>query len=98
MNTKGGSVESDDKEYLVRGIEEAAYAGYRQGWNDGYNAARLTVELVVDAWRKDPMNFDVESALKALDMSKEKAWEMLSRDKFEARCALPDEPGKKWFG
>ena len=91
-------MDTNDKEYLVKGTEEAARAGYRQGWEDGYEAARLTVELVVDAWRKDPTGFDVESAVKALDMSREKAREMLARDKFTVRCIPSTELGQKWFG
>ena len=91
-------MDTSDKKYLVQGVEEAIQAGYRQGFEDGWDAARLTVELVVNAWRKDPTGFDVESALKALDMSREKAWEMLARDKFRVTPLPTSEPGQKWFG
>lgn len=87
-----------DRECLVKGIEEAARAGYRQGWDDGYEAARMTVEQIVKEWRKDPVGLDLKSALDALDMSKEKAREMLGRDKFDVVFAPLAEPGQKWFG
>ena len=91
-------MDTRDREYIVKGTEEAARAGYRQGFEDGWDAARMTVELVVNAWRRDPAGFDVESALKALDMSREKAREMLARDKFSAVFVPLAEPEQRWFG
>lgn len=91
-------MDTRDREYIVKGTEEAARAGYRQGFEDGWDAARMTVELVVDAWRRDPAGFDAESALKALGMSREKAREMLARDKFRVTPLPTSEPGQKWFG
>lgn len=95
---RNDNMDTSDKKYLVQGVEEAIRAGYRQGFEDGWAAARLTVELVVNAWRKDPTGFDVESALKALDISREKAREMLARDKFNAVFVPLAEPEQKWFG
>jgi len=91
-------MDTSDKKYLVQGVEEAIRAGYRQGFEDGWDAARMTVELVVDAWRKDPTGFDVESALKALEMSRERAREMLARDKFTVAPIAPAVQEGKWFG
>ena len=44
-------MDTSDKKYLVQGVEAAIQAGYRQGFEDGWDAARVTVERVVDAWR-----------------------------------------------
>ena len=99
MNThRGNNMDMNDKEYIVKGIEEAVRAGYRQGWEDGYEAARMTVETMVEAWRENPAGIDVESALKAIELCREKAWEMLARDKFDVVFPALAEPGQKWFG
>ena len=66
----------------VTTFEEAATEGYRQGFDEGYAAARLTVELVVKAWQKEPWAYDLEGALKALDMSRNNAEELLGTPNF----------------
>ena len=95
---RNDNMDTSDKEYLIKCIEEATRAGYRQGWEDGYEAARLTVEMMVEAWRENPAGIDFESALKAIELCREKAREMLARDKFTVRCIPSTEPGQKWFG
>ena len=91
-------MDMSDKEYIITGIEDAARAGYRQGWQDGYEAARLTLEQIVESWRENPEGLDLVSSLKALELCRERAWEMLGRDKFKVAPAPSIEPKQKWFG
>lgn len=71
----------------VSTLEEAATEGYRQGFEEGYAAARMVIESVVTAWRQEPHAYDLEGALKALDMSREKAKEMLGSPIYKASPA-----------
>lgn len=68
--------------FIVSTLEEAANEGYRQGFEEGYTAARIVVKMVADAWRKEPWAYDLDGALKGLDMSREKAVEMMGTPKF----------------
>ncbi len=71
-----------DKMYTVQGIEEMAKTAYKQGFIDGWDAARFTVELMVQSQKAGRMQYDVELVLKALDMSKDNAVKMLGRNQF----------------
>lgn len=67
---------------IISTLEEAAREGYRQGFEEGYAAARMVVEAVAAAWRKEPWAYDLDGAMKALDMSREKAVEMMGSPEF----------------
>ena len=67
---------------IVSTLAGAANEGYRQGFEEGYAAARLTIEVVVKAWRKEPWAYDLEGALTALDLSREKAVELMGTPVF----------------
>lgn len=71
-----------DKMYTVQGVEELAKTVYRQGFTDGWDAARFTVELMVQSQKAGRMQYDAELVLKDLDMSKDNAVEMLGRNQF----------------
>lgn len=75
-------MEFKDKMYTVQGVEEMAKTAYRQGFTDGWDAAHFTVELMVQSQKARKMPYDAELVLKALDMSKNNAVEMLGRNQF----------------
>lgn len=66
-----------NEDMLAKTVKEAAYEFYGRGFSDGYQAARMAIEALVEAWRLEPEAYDLESALKVLDASKEKAVEMM---------------------
>lgn len=66
-----------DQTVIVRSITDAAQEGYAQGFQEGYQAACLVVEMVAEAWRKEPYAYDLDGAVKALEMSREKAVAMM---------------------
>lgn len=72
-----------DKTVIVRSITDAAQEGYAQGFQEGYQAACMVVEMVAEAWRKEPYAYDLDGAVKALEMSREKAVEMMGTPSFE---------------
>ena len=72
-----------DKTELVASIKDAAHAGYAQSFQEGYQAACMVVEMVAEAWRKEPYAYDLDGAVKALEMSREKAVAMMGPPSFE---------------
>lgn len=72
-----------DKTALAASIKDAAHAGYAQGFQEGYQAACMVVEMVAEAWRKEPYAYDLDGAVKALEMSREKAVGMMGTPSFE---------------
>lgn len=80
-----------DKAVIVGTIKEAAHTGYRQGFDEGYRAAYLVIEALAEAWRKESWAYDLESAVKALDMSRGKAVEMMGTPHFEV-APVPVHP------
>lgn len=52
-----------DKTELVASIKDAAHAGYAQGFQEGYQAACMVVEMVAEAWRKEPYAYETWTAL-----------------------------------
>ena len=66
-----------DKTVIVGSIKDAAPAGYAQGLQEGYQAACMVVKAVAEAWRKEPYAYDLDGAVKALEMSREKAVAMM---------------------
>ena len=72
-----------DKTELVASIKDAAHAGYAQGFQEGYQTACMVVEMVAEAWRKEPYAYDLDGAVKALEMSREKAVAMMGTPSFE---------------
>ena len=43
----------------------------------------MVVEMVAEAWRKEPYAYDLDGAVKALEMSREKAVAMMGPPSFE---------------
>mgnify|MGYP000009653481 FL=1 len=80
-----------DKTVIVGSIKDAAHAGYAQGFQEGYQAACMVVKAVAEAWRKEPYAYDLDGAVKALEMSREKAVAMMGTPSFEVNPA-PVQP------
>lgn len=72
-------------EILVSNAQEAVSEGYRHGFEDGYAAARIVVKTIADALlvqAGQDVGFD---CVHALDLSKDKAREMLGTTEFELK-------------
>ena len=78
-----------DKTELVASIKDAAHAGYAQGFQEGYQAACMVVEMVAEAWRKEPYAYDLDGAVKALEMSREKAGALRALKLRPCTCIQP---------
>ena len=82
----------DEQVKVVGTVEEVVRAAYDQGFRDGYYAARLVVEVLTNEERRGGGVFGAEGILKALDMSREKAVEMMGAPKF-LLARVPVMPG-----
>ena len=71
----------DEQVKVVGTVEDVARAAYDQGFRDGYDAARLVVEMLTNEERRGGGVFGAEGILKALDMSRDKAVEMMGTPK-----------------
>jgi len=69
-------------------LKSAATTGYNDGWEDGWNAAVTTLEMLDEAWKanyKDGSLVTIDGALIALNMSKDKAREMLETKSYDVQ-------------
>lgn len=73
----------EDKTRIVGAVEDAAYAAYDQGFREVYQAACLVVEVLAEAEKAGDGLYAASGILKALDMSREKAVEMMGSPRFE---------------
>lgn len=73
----------EDKTVIVGTIKEAAHTGYSQGFVEGYQAACLVVDVLAKAEKEGDGLYTAGGILKALDMSREKAVEMMGSPRFE---------------
>lgn len=71
----------DEQVKVVGTVEDVARAAYDQGFRDGYDAAQLVVEVLANEERRGGGVFGAEGILKALDMSRDKAVEMMGTPK-----------------
>lgn len=70
----------DGRMKVVGTVKEVVRAAYDQGFRDGYDAARLVVEMLTNEERRGGL-YGAEGILKALDMSRDKAVEMMGTPK-----------------
>lgn len=73
----------EDKTVIIGTIKEAAHTGYSQGFVEGYQAACLVVEVLAKAEKEGDGLYTAVGILKALDMSRKKAVEMMGSPRFE---------------
>ena len=76
---------------VVGTVEDVARAAYDQGFRDGYDAARLVVEVLTNEERRGGGVFGAEGILKALDMSRDKAAELRKAQQAQAQKAASGE-------
>ena len=81
----------DGRMKVVGTVKEVVRAAYAQGFCEGYDAARLVVEVLANEERRGGL-YGAEGILKALDMSREKAVEMMGAPKF-LLARVPVMPG-----
>ena len=80
-----------DKTVIVGTIKEAAQNGYDQGFREGYEAACLVVEVLAKAEKAGGGFYAASGILEALEMSREKAVEMMGTPRFEV-SPVPVQP------
>lgn len=73
----------EERALIVGTVREAAHTGYDQGFREGYQAACLVVETLAQAEKEGGWLYGADGILKALEMSREKAVEMLGTPRFE---------------
>lgn len=66
----------DGRMKVVGTVEEVVRAAYAQGFREGYDAARLVVEVLANEEKRAGL-YGAEGILKALDMSRARAVEMM---------------------
>lgn len=70
---------TDKQIEAVGTAEDIARAAYRAGFNDGYEAARMVIEVMAQDERKNGGAYGADAALQALDRARAKAAEMMGR-------------------
>lgn len=59
--------------------EDIARAAYQSGFSDGYEAARMVVEVMAQDERENGGAYGADAALQALDRARARAAEMVGR-------------------
>ena len=63
----------------VGGVSDVARAAYQAGFGDGYEAARMVIEVLAQDERESGGAYGADAMLRALDKSRAKGLEMLGR-------------------
>ena len=59
--------------------EDIARAAYQAGFSDGYEAARMVIEVMAQDERENGGTYGADAALQALDKARARAAEMVGR-------------------
>ena len=70
---------TDKQIEAVGTAEDIARAAYRAGFNDGYEAARMVIEVMAQDERENGGAYGADAMLQALDRARAKAAEMVGR-------------------
>lgn len=71
--------------------EDIARAAYQAGFGDGWNAARMVIEVLAQDEKQNGGAYGADAALQALDKARAKGLEMLGRPPMVRR--VPVVPG-----
>lgn len=63
----------------VGGVGDIARAAYQSGFSDGYEAARMVIEVMAQDERESGGAYGADAALQALDRARARAAEMMGR-------------------
>lgn len=64
-------------EDMICDAETAVEASYKKGFGDGYGAAAMVVQSVVEAIKNDPAGYDLDSIMQGLNKATERAYEFM---------------------
>ena len=70
---------ADKQIEAVGTAEDIAQAAYQAGFSDGYEAARVVIEVMAQDERENGGAYGADAALQALDKARAKAAEMMGR-------------------
>lgn len=70
---------TDKQIEAVGTAEDIAQAAYQSGFGDGYEAARVVVEVMAQDERENGGAYGADAVLEALDKARAKAAEMMGR-------------------
>lgn len=75
----------------VGGVSDVTQAAYQAGFSDGYEAARMVIEVMAQDERESGGAYGADAVLEALDKARAKAAEMMGRPPVVRR--VPVVPG-----
>lgn len=82
---------TDKQIEAVGGVNDVTQAAYQAGFSDGYEAARMVIEVMAQDERESGGAYGADAMLQALDKSRAKGLEMLGRPPVVRR--VPVVPG-----
>lgn len=72
--------------------EDIARAAYRAGFSDGYEAARMVIEVMSQDERESGGAYGADAVLEALDKARAKAAEMMGRPPVVKQVPVAEGP------
>lgn len=75
----------------VGGVNDVTQAAYQAGFSDGYEAARMVIEVMAQDERESGGAYGADAVLESLDKARAKAAEMMGRPPVVRR--VPVVPG-----
>lgn len=76
----------------VGGVGDIARAAYQSGFSDGYEAARMVVEVVAQDERENGGAYSASAMLEALDKARARAAEMMGRPPVVKQVPVAEGP------
>ena len=76
----------------VGGVRDIARAAYQAGFIDGYEAARMVIEVMAQDERENGGAYGADAALQALDRARARAAEMVGRPPVVRQIPVTEGP------
>lgn len=76
----------------VGGVSDIARAAYQVGFGDGYEAARMVIEVMAQDERENGGAYGADAALQALDRARARAAEMVGRPPVVRQIPVTEGP------
>lgn len=76
----------------VGGVSDVARAAYQAGFGDGYEAARMVIEVMAQDEKQNGGTYGADAALQALDKARARAAEMMGRPPVVKQIPVTEGP------
>ena len=83
---------TDKQIEAVGTTEDIAQAAYQAGFSDGYEAARMVIEVMAQDERENGGAYGADAMLQALDKARAKAAEMMGRPPVVRQIPVTEGP------